>query len=320
MTKTSKDYNSVCGMKGEWFGVFPISVVYNTKWICDECGNCFSMCYSDVQQDHWCPDCGHEKSSKKQRLTAEDYNSVCGMKGEWFGILPTNARTKTRWICYTCGNCFLMSYDNVQHGQFCPKCRYEKSAEKQRLTEKDYNLVCGQKGEWFGILPKRNNDLTRWICYTCGNCFPMRYAVVQTGSWCPDCAKSRTEKLCRQYFEEWFSEGEHSGNYKFENTKPEWLVNPKTKCKMEIDGYNPNCKCCFEYNGEQHYKFIKYWHKTQERFLEQQERDRVKYQLIYQRGLRLCIIPPEYNCYDPNKLRTYIRDWLSANDFITITI
>ena len=138
------------------------------------------------------------------------------------------------------------------------------------------------------------------------------------GRRCPDCSKSRTEKLCRQYFEEWYAEGDHAPNFKFQNTRPDWLINPDTGYKMELDGYNPKCKCAFEYNGIQHYKYKPEWHKTKNDFLEQQKRDQLKYQICYKRGLRLCIIPYQYNCYRPDQLRTYIRDWLSANDYIEI--
>src|SRR5690606_5877566 len=72
---------------------------------------------------------------------------------------------------------------------------------------------------------------------------------VRWGHWCPYCNERQEEKLCREVFEEWFGEP-------FIKIRPEWLVNPKTNYKLELDGYCEKLNIAFEYNGIQHYKPI----------------------------------------------------------------
>ena len=49
---------------------------------------------------------------------------------------------------------------------------------------------------------------------------------------------------------------------------------------LEIDCYIPELKIGFEYNGEQHYMFPNCFHKTQEEFEAQQQRDILKYSYL----------------------------------------
>lgn len=54
------------------------------------------------------------------------------------------------------------------------------------------------------------------------------------------------EETCRAYFESIFNE-------KFPNVRPEWLINPKTGQKLELDGYCEKLNLAFEYNGRHHF-------------------------------------------------------------------
>ncbi len=55
-------------------------------------------------------------------------------------------------------------------------------------------------------------------------------------------------------------------------------------------------KCVIEYDGEQHFKFIPLWHKTEKGFEEQQERDNIKTRYYQQNNIKLIRIP--YTRYD----------------------
>lgn len=75
------------------------------------------------------------------------------------------------------------------------------------------------------------------------------------------------------------------------------FIRCKPKCfkdmdkKYVMDGYNEDLKICFEFNGEQHYKFIKYFHKNKLDFYWQMIRDYEKIQLCYKNKIKLIIIP-----------------------------
>ena len=55
-------------------------------------------------------------------------------------------------------------------------------------------------------------------------------------------------------------------------------------------------KCVIEYDGEQHFKFIPFWHKTEKGFEEQQERDNIKTRYCEDNNIKLIRIPyTQYN-------------------------
>ena len=60
---------------------------------------------------------------------------------------------------------------------------------------------------------------------------------------------------------------------------------------LELDGYCEKLKIAFEHNGEIHYKFIPYIHKTMERFEDSQRRDALRVQLCRENGIFLLVIP-----------------------------
>ena len=97
--------------------------------------------------------------------------------------------------------------------------------------------------------------------------------------------ESKGEKRCREYFENKFGKP-------FIKCRPEWLINPSTKRKLELDGYNEKLKLAFEYNGNQHYEYIEYFHNNNvDNFLDQIQRDVDKRLICANHGIRLIIIP-----------------------------
>ncbi len=71
------------------------------------------------------------------------------------------------------------------------------------------------------------------------------------------------------------------------------IKNNETNMMFRIDGFWPNHRLCVEYNGQQHYKFVKHFHKDGEGFKKGQHRDILKYQQIQDLNLKLLII--KYN-------------------------
>ena len=59
---------------------------------------------------------------------------------------------------------------------------------------------------------------------------------------------------------------------------------------LELDSYFPELKLAFEYNGEQHYEWIKFFHKTKEEFEAQKYRDKCTKKICKLLGITLIII------------------------------
>jgi len=106
---------------------------------------------------------------------------------------------------------------------------------------------------------------------------------VNRGSWCPTCGTSRGEQLCRAVFEAIFGTP-------FPSCFPDWIVNPKTGRKLQLDGYAEEEQMAFEYQGKQHYQHVPRFHEGVS--LEKlQGRDALKAQRCVGEGVTLVVIP-----------------------------
>jgi hypothetical protein len=89
-------------------------------------------------------------------------------------------------------------------------------------------------------------------------------------------------------------------------------LRPKWLSRLELDGYNEELKIAFEYNGIQHRELHPFFHRTEEDFWRQQERDMIKKDLCDKKGVKLFVIPDEqdgisYDCSHPDNLKQYLQ-------------
>ena len=97
---------------------------------------------------------------------------------------------------------------------------------------------------------------------------------------------SKGELICRGFLEQKYG-------VPFSKARPKFLQNPVTGgiYNLELDCYNPELKLAVEYNGIQHYKYIPYFHKNKEAFLNQKYRDEMKRTKCKENGIRLIEVP-----------------------------
>lgn len=77
----------------------------------------------------------------------------------------------------------------------------------------------------------------------------------------------------------------------FVKVRPDFLRNDVTGYNLELDLYNPNLKLAVEINGDQHYKFIPFFHRNKDAFTKQRYRDEMKKWKCQQAGLTLIDVP-----------------------------
>ena len=94
----------------------------------------------------------------------------------------------------------------------------------------------------------------------------------------------KAEGICRQTLERLYRS-------KFPTVHPEWLVNPKTKRKLELDCYNERLNIALEYNGRQHYEWPNFTNQSRAEFDKQVARDAYKKTACKRRGVFLITIP-----------------------------
>ena len=98
--------------------------------------------------------------------------------------------------------------------------------------------------------------------------------------------ESKGELECRKILENKFKKP-------FKSSRPDFLRNPVTggRFNLELDCYNPELRLAVEYNGAQHYKYIPYFHKNYEQFVNQKYRDDLKRRLCNDNGIVLIEVP-----------------------------
>ncbi len=118
------------------------------------------------------------------------------------------------------------------------------------------------------------------------------------------------EHICKHALETYFDKP-------FNKIRPDWLRNPKTNRKLELDLYNPDVTVylkgieykglAVEYQGITHYQWPNWVNQTRQGFLDARERDRVKRAICKKRRLLLVEVP--YNI--PNeKIGLYLFNYL----------
>lgn len=97
-------------------------------------------------------------------------------------------------------------------------------------------------------------------------------------------APNSKEEKCRDIFERLTGRA-------YPTIRPNWLKNPETGRKLELDGFCADLRSAFEYNGKQHYEYPNAFHKTKEDFEKLVKRDEIKLQTCSSHGINLLVIP-----------------------------
>ena len=97
---------------------------------------------------------------------------------------------------------------------------------------------------------------------------------------------SKGEIECRRVLEKIF-------NKPFNKARPNFLNNPVTggNFNLELDCYNEELKIAVEMNGQQHYKYVPFFHKNYEAFLNQKYRDDMKRRMCKDENIILIEVP-----------------------------
>lgn len=110
--------------------------------------------------------------------------------------------------------------------------------------------------------------------------------------------ESRGETECRRAIESITGEP-------FPRSRPSFLLNKVSGHHLELDCFNEDLKLAIEYNGEQHYKYIPYFHSNKDSFYNIRYRDEMKKQLCKDAGVELIIVPYTVKI---NEIEAYIEN------------
>ena len=251
----------------------------------------------ELKKDEWCPICdGNDVKESKTINPEERYKKLKEIVEKNGGKLlckfypgvnvftPIKCEKKHVWLAKP----WLIE----RRDTWCPNCNtlnhnfngVNASGEQRSKNEKKLYELLTEKG--FKCLTEEYINCTLNMLFEC----PVKHKFIKTpidlirnGITCSKCNTNVSEEICRRYFEYLFEKT-------FNKARPTWLINESGN-QMELDGYNEELGIAFEYNGAQHYQFMKLFHKSEEDLERRKKDDLKKWIYVLQMESRLIIIP-----------------------------
>ena len=226
-----------------------------------------------------------KKISKKEQL--ERLKQIAESKnGKLLSTEFHTAKTKYDFVCEN-GHQFQLTSDKiVSRGDWCPYCagRYGDFNEKYRKIIEEYH---------HGKMLSKYIKATVHIKCMCerGHEFEILSSNLAKGKWCPECKISHGENAIKKYLDD--KNITYIQQYRFDDLKGKRLKLPFDFAIFD----NDKLICVIEYNGEQHYRPMRYsdnYEKCLEKFYETQKTDRLKKEYCTKNNIPLIVI----SCFD----------------------
>jgi hypothetical protein len=239
------------------------------KWKCND-EHEWMASYHNVKKGSWCPDC----AGKSKQTIEECHRLAEKQDGKCLSIQYVNNKKNLHWKCNQ-GHEWYSNFSNVKRGRWCNACRKKTIQDCQKIAET-------KGGKCLSVEYINKREKLKWECHL-KHTWNASYNQIKNNQWCPECAdRTKGEKLVRYCFEKMLK-------CDFKKVKPNWMINPKTGWKLELDGYNENMSVAFEHQGIHHEKDCPINHKLYKP--DQWMRDDIKRQKCKERGITLIEVP-----------------------------
>ena len=192
-------------------------------------------------------------------------------------------KIKVKIICPYHGVFEQRPTNHLSSNQGCPKCNKKKcftnlefidKAKKIHGDKYDYSLV-----EYFDSKTK-----VKIICSTHGE-FEQKINDHLYGNGCPICKESKGERGVRIYL------NDNNINYKPQHR----FSDCRDKNPLPFDFYLPEYNTCIEFNGKQHYTYLKFFHKSKYYYKKQVKRDNIKKEYCANNNINLIVVKENEN-------------------------
>lgn len=282
----------------------------NLVWKCG-CGFVWETPPSYIKNSNaWCPKCASVKRNEKlciyqQKRTMEHANKfVEFIEAKGGRILSEYSGTNIK-IKIECenGHVWEARPSNLKKrvASWCPTCYKLNQGNLNRIYSiNDAREYAESRGGYCRSKEYKNDtESLIWEC-NFGHVWNAPFTRVKRGSWCPQCNIFVGEEKVRYIFQALFKE-------RFIKTRQ-----VLGESKLELDGFNEDLGIAFEHQGEQHYKFIEFYHRTESGFKKQLKKDEIKKQIAMEKGITLIEIPYYISNQENEELINFIIKELNS--------
>ena len=240
------------------------------EWTCKK-GHIWERSWSVTNnKNRWCCQCKiQDEKIKKLEEIVDEKSGI---------MIPNNYINTGTKIFLMCENNHIWKATPFSIiNTWCTECNHA-TREKNRL-DAAHQIAEQHHGFCLSKTCEHGSEKLSWKCSN-GHTWNATFNSVVRGvkSWCPKCNINVGEEITRRMFNIMFNE-------QFEKIRPEWLN------RLEIDGYCEKLALGFEYDGQQHYEYIRHFHRTIDGFKTQQKNDKIKNELCDDQGITLIRIP-----------------------------
>ena len=217
-----------------------------------------------------------------RKLTTEQFiekaRKVHGNKYGYSLVKYADSHTKIKIICKKHG-IFEQRAKHHLAGSGCSKCLAEKNKDRMLKTDEqvidEFNFIHGNEYDYSLVNYNGAHENVDIICPKHG-LFKQRAKHHLAGSKCPKCNYSKGEQKIRDYL--------INNDILFEEQKR--FVGCRNKQPLPFDFYLPIQNVCIEFDGEQHFKPIKYW-RSSNYLNEIQKHDKIKTNYCKKNNIKL---------------------------------
>lgn len=257
--------------------------------VCPEHGE-FKQSPSKHIAGECCPECSKKNSAEKRKYTTQEFIAKARVvHGDKYNYEPTKYEDSMTSIAIECPDhgIFHQTPSNHLSGYGCPKCGRERVANIRSLTTEDFISramdIHGDKYDYTSSEYVNGRTEITIICPIHGS-FRQKPESHLYGHGCPYCKESRGEK----YIVKWMNE--HNINYvrQFRIIPTQILFGRNT---FIVDFFIPSLNTIIEFHGKQHYAMNPFFHKDEDAFQMQVDRDIRLREYCKQHKIRLIEIP-----------------------------
>lgn len=213
----------------------------------------FSQTPNSHRNGSGCKSCGRKKAANSITIPFDEilkrFRDAHGGYYDYSKIIYKNSRHPIEIVCPKHGS-FFQSAQMHFAGQKCPQCAKIKAGKKRALSQSEvlerFKEVHGDYYDYSLVIYKNGRDKIKIICPTHG-VFKQGAESHMYGSGCPKCAQSRGEKRVALFLDSYGIK--YEVQKRFEKCKHEFT--------LPFDFYIPVNSILIEYQGEQHYRYVK---------------------------------------------------------------